>query len=114
MQILRTWQELEQALATPLDAPLQQILSDHRDRLAEFSHYDLRELCCFVLVEPGDEVGTIKAIRGFPIGTDPEYQIAHQGIGEACFIVSDDGFGFVLIIPDTIGGPKMLQALRSG
>ena len=79
MQILRTWQELEQALTSPLDVIVHQILSDHRDRLEEFSRYDLRELCCFVLMEPCDPIEVVEAIRGFPIGTDPEYQMAHHG-----------------------------------
>jgi hypothetical protein len=100
MIIIRTWEELAQALAGPLDAPLYQILSDHRDRLAEFEHYDLRELCCFVLVEPADQIEAIHDIRGFPFGAEPEYRLAHQGWTEIVFIASDDGFGWVLLIPD--------------
>jgi len=100
MLIIRTWEDLDQGLASPLDASLYQILSDHRDRLQDFSHYDLRELCCFVIVEPGDQMEAVEAIRGFPIGTEPEYRLAHQGWTEIVFIVSDDGFGWVLLIPD--------------
>lgn len=100
MIIIRTWEELEQALAAPLDPTLNQIISDHRDRLTEFAHYDLRELCCFVLVEPDDQIDAVEAIRGFPFGAEPEYHLAHQGWTEIVFIASDDGFGWVLLIPD--------------
>lgn len=89
MLIIRTWEELTQALASPLDPTLHQIISDHRDRLAEFAHYDLRELCCFVLVEPGDPIEAVEAIRGFPLGTDPEYELVHQGWTERVLICTE-------------------------
>ncbi|KRB86527.1 hypothetical protein ASE00_07455 [Sphingomonas sp. Root710] len=100
MIIIRTWEQLAQALAGPLDASLHQILSEHRDRLQEFAHYDLRELCCFVIVEPGDQMNAVEAVRGFPIGTEPEYEIVHDNCTETVWIVSDDGFGWVLLKPD--------------
>lgn len=88
---LRTWEELATALASPLDATARRILTAHRDRLAEFADYELNEIAAFVIVEPGEDPA---AIVGTPL---PEYRTHHEGWIEEAFIVSDDGFGWVVL-----------------
>lgn len=91
MFIIRTWEELAKALASPLDATAKAILTAHRDRLAEFADYDLNEIAAFLIIEPGEDPA---AIVGTPL---PEHRTHHHGWTEEVYIVSDDGFGWVVL-----------------
>lgn len=87
-------------LAQPLDPTLRRILTERVAQLAEYDAYDLGELARFSIVERCDTLEAIEAALGFsPFVCTPEGVTAHGGWFEAVFVLSDDGFGLVLLIP---------------
>lgn len=116
MITIRSTADMARALASPLDAHLLQLLALRREQLLEHDGYDLAELAHFILVEPADTLAAIETAAGIPLATniidgsklgDPgfsasfEYVERHSGAWfEAVTIVSDDGFGIVLLVPD--------------
>lgn len=93
-------------LAQPLNPTLRRILTDRVEQLAEHDGYDLGELAHFLIVQPGDTLKAIEAALGFFFAThDPETVSKHGGWVEAVFVVSDDGFGWVLLMPDELTIP---------
>ena len=84
MPILRTAGEVQAFLATPLGREVEAILAPHLARLAEFELEDIAAIAV-------DEV---------PQGLDPdafEYRTQHPGWQEAVWIISDDGFGWIVL-----------------
>lgn len=87
---------------------------------------DLIDLATFVIVSPGDAIEAIEAAAGIPIITNlvngsrfgeadfqpsAEWIADHGGLFEAPFILSDDGAGVVLIVPDDDGVDETLMAM---
>ena len=112
---IRSSAEMARALALPLDPDLHELLALRRDQLLEHDGYDLGELAHFLVAEPADTVAAIEGVVGVPLATnfvddskygEPgftanfEYVERHGAWFEAVTIVSDDGFGIVLIVPD--------------
>lgn len=86
MNNIETWEALDLAIAQAA------VLSQHRGRLNEYrDDYALSELARFIILEPGDQID--------PPGP-PEYVAAHSGFTEMVHIISDDGFGWVILVPD--------------
>ncbi|MEJ6011522.1 hypothetical protein [Novosphingobium aquae] len=86
MTILRTAVEVAAFLATPLGREVEGILAPHLERLAEFELEDIAAIAV-------DE--TPQAL-----GLDPdayEYRTEHHGWTEGVFIISDDGFGWIVL-----------------
>lgn len=86
MTILRTAGEVVAFLATPLGREVDGILAPHLERLAEFELEDIAAIAV-------DE--TPQAL-----GLDPdayEYRLQHPGWTEEVFIISDDGFGWIVL-----------------
>jgi hypothetical protein len=114
MQIIRTAEELARAIASCLDPSLRTILEGHRDRLAECAdEYTFEELAVFALCEAGDTADDL----GQAIGRQPgswEYVCRHGEWLEAVIILSDDGFGWVVLIPDLPTTDPGLLALCEG
>lgn len=112
---IRSSADMARALALPLEPDLHELLSLRRDQLLEHSDYDLGELAQFLVAEPADTVAAIEGVVGVPLATnlvdsskygDPsftdnfEYVERHGAWFEAVTIVSDDGYGIVLLVPD--------------
>lgn len=104
-----------------LDAPLPSLIK----RLLAL-RADLIDLATFVIVAPGDPIEAIEAGAGIPITTslvdgsrfgEPgfmpsfEWVADHGGLFEAPFILTDDGAGVVLIVPDDEGVDQTLLSL---
>lgn len=107
--------EMARVLSTMTDTTLKRILTDRVEQLAEYDGYDLGELAHFLIVQPGDTLDTIEAALGYsPITSLCEVVIDHGGWLEAVFIVSDDGFGWVLLVPDDPAAPPDLRELCRG
>lgn len=53
----------------------------------------------FILVEPRDSLPDVEAALGRPFMGNFEWIVEHDCCYEAVFILSDDGFGIVLLIP---------------
>lgn len=120
--------DMARALASPLDADLLQLLALRRDQLLEHDGYDLGELAHFIVVEPGDALAAIETATGIPLATNMidgsnlgepgfttnfEYVERHGAWFEAVMIVSDDGFGIVLLVPDRPDiDPSLLGLVR--
>ena len=86
MTILRTAVEVAAFLATPLGREVESILAPHLERLAE---YDLEEIAVIAVDETPQG-----------LGLDPdgyEYCTQHPGWAEAVWIISDDGFGWIVL-----------------
>jgi hypothetical protein len=101
MNIIRTWEELAKALASPHHPAVHQILTDTRDRLEEFNDQPLSELCTILLLQPPDTLAALEQALGFPFEpTQAEYISRTDGWWELVFVTGDDGFGFVVLIED--------------
>ena len=106
------------ALDSPIDLALKGLLRLRGDQLMTDTggEYDLGDLVQFVVVGPGDTITRIEAAAGYPVVTSPafEWVAEHDGWYEAVTILSDDGFGIVLLVPDIEGvNPALLALLRS-
>lgn len=89
MIIVRTAGEVDAFLATPLGRETEPIIKPHLERLAE---YAFEEIAAIAICEVGETVADL--------GLDPdchEYRTEHLGFREEVFIVSDDGFGWIVL-----------------
>jgi hypothetical protein len=103
------------ALSSSIAPALKRLLARRRDQLAEHLDHDLGELAHFIVAAPGDTLAAIEMAAGFSFTPDSpwEWVIDHNGIFEAPIIVSDDGFGIILIVPDVKGmDAKLIRLLR--
>lgn len=86
MPILRTTGEVAAFLATPLGRETEPIISPHLERLAD---YNFEDIAAIAVDETPER-----------LGLDPsafEYRDDHPGWREEVFIVSDNGFGWILL-----------------
>lgn len=125
---IRSTADMARALASPIDAELKRLLALRRDQLLACDGYDLGELAHFVVAEPFDTLAAIEGEAGMPLATnladgskygDPgftanfEYVERHGAWFEAVMILSDDGFGIVLFIPDRLDiDSSLLELVR--
>lgn len=116
MLSIRNSADMNGALASLLDPVLRRLLTLRRDQLAE-DGLDLDEIVHIIIVRPGDTLVEVEAEAGVAIATnlvdgsrlgDPEFEPLFEyvtrkdGWLEAVMILSSDGFGLVLFVPDTI------------
>lgn len=88
--------------------------------LVEYSQSDMASLVNIFVWEEGDTTDQLEAALGFPVlhnrwtgvahdapGFDPSWDAieAHADWYELTFVISDDGFGFVVFIPMGISNP---------
>lgn len=117
MHYIRTAEAMARVLDTPLDPELRAILLDHRERLAAYEGFRFEELAEFLIVERGDPLADSEDTYGrrlvehdmfvMPV----ELAFRHKAWIEVIFILSDDGFGLVLLVE--IGShtdPSLLSA----
>jgi hypothetical protein len=79
------------ALAAITDPDLCPIL----DRFA-----DMMELATIYIIDCSDTLGSLETARGFAFDLFEYVQVHPGGWYEAVFIISDDGAGHVVIVPD--------------
>lgn len=115
MLTITNFAEMATALATIKDNTLKRILTDRVEQLSEYDGYDLGELAHFLIVQRGDTLAAVEAVLGLsPLVTLVEVVTDHGGWFEAVFILSDDGFGWVLLVPDGPAAPPNLLELFRG
>lgn len=106
---------LDAALASSLPGNVKGLLTLRRDQLLHDTseEYEIGELVHWIVVMPGDALPAIENAVNCPITPDPpwDWVLDHNGILEAPIILSDDGFGIVLIVPDEKGIDSELLAL---
>jgi hypothetical protein len=125
MYIIDSSAAMARALAAPIADNVRRLLTLRRDQLSEFEGYDLGELGRWLIIEPSDTIADIEANTGVVI-VDPSYPanpdhappwewvLDHGGLYEAPIIMSDDGFGTVLLVPDQTGiDPVLLHLLKA-
>lgn len=117
MLIITDAQAMARAFDSPVDPAVKHLLRLRRDQLlADSDAYDLGELAHFIVVTPNDALAEVEAALNYPILPDPpwEWVLDHGRFYEAPIIVSDDGFGIVLIVPDIEGvDATLLDLLRA-
>ena len=90
MIALRTAEEVDAFLATQLGRETEPIIRPHLERLAD---YEFEQIAAIAVGEKGETPAAL--------GLDPdlyEYCEVHSGWTEQVFIVSDDGFGWIVLI----------------
>lgn len=104
MIVIRTAEEMARALDSPLEPTLKQRLQTHWDRLSEWEDYEISELAVFLIAQPGDTLEQAEAAFGQPLVRDsrfcllPEIVEQHGGWMECTMILSDDGYGLILLV----------------
>ena len=104
MIVIRTAEEMARALDSPLEPTLKQRLQGHWERLSEWEGYELSELAVFLIAQPGDSLEQVEIAFGQPLVRDsqfcflPEIVEQHGGWIEVTFILSDSGFGLILLV----------------
>ncbi|KRA82551.1 hypothetical protein [Altererythrobacter sp. Root672] len=121
MIVIRTAEEMDRALDSPLDPHLHQLLNGHLDRLSEYDDYELLELALFIVLQPSDTLtdlqnaSPVRLVQGAggkaAFATLPELVRQHSDWIELVFILSDDGFGLVLFLPKGIDLDPDLQSI---
>lgn len=114
------------SLARALDPTLRDIMNKRISQLRRGYSGPLEEIVNFLVVEPGDSEADVIAGLGFsPLcnlvdrarfgdpGFSPSWEWIerHGDWFEMAFILSDDGFGHVLLVPDAEGIDADLLAL---
>jgi hypothetical protein len=117
MTVIDNEQDLTTALQSQLSPPVKTLLAERAE---------LIDLATFIIVEPGDTVPAVEAAGAIGIATNmvdgsrygeagymPSFEWAadHGGAFEMPFILSDDGSGVVLIVPDTADIDPLLLAI---
>jgi hypothetical protein len=90
------------------------------DRLAELlndtdGEYEWTELVRFALVEPGDDTKAIEAAAGYPVVTSLAFEwVRDHGFAlEGAVVLSDDGFGLIVLAAIAEGMcPELLNVMR--
>lgn len=104
MHYIRTAEAMARVLDTPLEPELHIILTGHRERLAGYYGFRFEELAEFLIIERGDTLADAEdAYRRRLVENDtfvmmPELAFRHRRWIEVVFILSDDGFGLVLLV----------------
>lgn len=117
MIVIRTAEEMACALDAPLDPELKHCLQAHWERLAEYDDYTLDELALFAIVEPGNTLADIASTLGMRLVAEGDFALTpelieqHADWIEATFILSDDGYGLILLVEDSPAtDPTLLAA----
>lgn len=118
MLSLKTRSSMEAALRSNLNPAIRHLIRQRMEQLGGFTDNDLDGLVEFNIVEPGDTPSLIEAALGFSpltniidgsrFGDDGfmpsfEWMLDHRSFFELVYILTDDGFGTIVIVPDDPG-----------
>ncbi len=126
---IRTSVDLSATLDAALCPHLRRVLVERRDQLLA-DGFDLTELAHIIVVQRGDTLDAIEGEAGVALSTNlvtgarlgdrdftPNFEFVERHLGcwlEAVLILSDDGFGVVLFVPDVIHtDPQLLRLLAA-
>jgi hypothetical protein len=128
MLSIRSAADLAEALDLPLDANLHCLLRRRADQLREYDGYELGDLAHLLVVEAGDDLAIIEDELGFSPLTNaadgthygeaeftPSWEAIeqHGSWYELVFVLSDDGFGAVVLVPEADDvDPELLALCR--
>ena len=99
MLSITTWPDLRAAIK---NHPATPILRAHAERLEEFADQPLNQLCEFIIVEPTDTIADLETKLSRALHPPPwEYYVDRSdGWYELVLVTGDDGFGYVVLVPD--------------
>ncbi len=115
---LRDSAAVDRALASDIDPELRALIERRAGQLREYCADDIGELVHFLIVEAGDTIEAVQAELGFsPLvnfvdgarygqpGWTPSWESVerHSSWFELVFVLSDDGFGWVLFLSAAAG-----------
>lgn len=122
MLTIDTDARLARALDQPLGAAVHRLLTLRREQLGS-----IEGIAAFHLVEAGDTLADVEAVLGFPIATDliegtsypdpdftPSWESAELhsgGVYEIVYVLTDDGYAHVLLVPDRDDTDPVLRSL---
>jgi hypothetical protein len=115
MHLIRTAEALSRLAATHEDDTLRYLLAAQAENLAD---YDLEDIATLLVVEQQDTCAALDEALGWPLLTDDhfthyaELQSRHGAWHEVTFILSDDGYGLVLYVPED-GPAALLNACKA-
>jgi hypothetical protein len=116
---------MAQFLSASTDTALVSILARRSEQLS-LDVEELAQFAHFLVIQPGDSLGGITAELGFsPLSNfadgkrfgDPDFMPSwewiedHGGWFELTYVLSDDGFGWILLVQDSEGVESELLAL---
>lgn len=121
-----SWDALARAIDQPADPTLKALLISRREQLAGCAA-ELSELAIIIVVEGGDSLDMVEERIGLPIVANlvdgsrlgesdfmPSWEYAQRhasGWTEIVFVLSDDGIGHVILVPDADGIDPFLTQL---
>lgn len=114
MHYIRTAEAMARVLETPLEPELHKILAEHQERLAGYYGFRFEELAEFLIIECGDMLTDSEATYGRQLVEDgrfassAELAFRHSTWIEVIFILSDDGFGLVLLVETGEGADRSI------
>jgi len=118
MKFIRNSAEMARVLVSSIDADLKRLLVLRCDQLNRYDGYDLGEAeepMAAITVALGFDpcINLVDGVRLGDPGFTPswEWLERHPGWIELLFVLSDDGFGHVLLIPDAEHIDPTLRAL---
>jgi hypothetical protein len=120
MIVIRTAEDMARALASALDPPLKNRLRTYRDIFAEYPNHAFDELGLLLVVQPGDRPGDLGQASETELVLPREGSFQAEAVKrygqwfEVSFVLSDDGYGIVVLIPDQPNiDPKLLAACKA-
>jgi hypothetical protein len=116
--IIRTAEDMARALDSSLDPELHSILARHVERLSAYPDFQLEELAVVAILLPGDRLADtgieLVGAGGGRFSPSPEYVHRHARWSEAVFVLSDDGFGLILLMEQGEGAdPDVIAACEA-
>ncbi|MCC2602409.1 hypothetical protein [Sphingopyxis yananensis] len=105
MQIIRTFEQLAGSVDCSQNTEIADILNSWLDRLQAYDGYDLPELAIICILGSMAELAAVEVETGHQLLEGDrcfrpvETATRHQNWIELVFILSDDGFGVVLLVP---------------
>ncbi|MEG8015265.1 hypothetical protein [Sphingomonas sp. 22R3R2A-7] len=115
MLSLRNTASILRAIQPPQEARLRSILDQRIIQLTEDGGRDIANFAHFLIVQAGDDDQSVKAELGFSIlenlvdgarygdlDFEPSWEwiMRHEGWFELVYVLSDDGFGWVVFVQD--------------
>lgn len=118
MILIRTAEDMARAIDFTLDPFPKASLQGHAKRLAEYDEHLLEELALFVIIQPCDSLESIEQKTGFRFMIDGQLRFQPECIEregawvEIVTILSDDGFGMVILAqPESVTDPQLKALL---
>ena len=112
MRMYRDSESIRRVSTEEPDKQLRELIARRILDLADYSDYELENLLNIITIEPSDAIADL----GFLLGDRlPELVEYHTAWVELTYIISDDGFGWVVYVPVDRACPRFcVNGLMAG